>query len=65
MVQLKSEECLAKLFKHVNGSGICIGGRNLSVEVRSFHPQAKAAGKNAGNLLVDARGHDSQGGQCL
>ena len=65
LVQLPSDDALTSLLMHVNGSGIRVGGRNLSIEVRSPHPGCGPAGALAKNMLVHGlRGTDG-GGQCL
>ena len=58
-IQLCSEEALKMLLMHVQGCGIRIGGRNLSVEVRSGHAAADFAGMSACNLVT------GDGGPCL
>ena len=59
--QLPNEDALKTLITRVNGSGVKVAGKCLSVEVRSCHPHAGNAGNDAGNLIV----HAGEGGQCL
>ena len=65
IMQLSSVEALKSIIVHTNGSGVRVGGRNLTVEVRSIHPEASAAGSAAENLVHEGAGSDPGGGQCL
>ena len=67
--QLPDENSLTTLIRLTHGSGVKVGGRNLSVEICSLHPQVTTAGVAAGNL-VHAAGPTGavqvlDGGQCL
>ena len=58
-------EALKHIVMHVNGSGIRVGGKNLSIEVRSPHPDCGPAGALARNMLVPGLRGTDVGGQWL
>jgi len=64
-VQLMSEDALKSIIRHVNGSGIRVGGKNLVVEVRSAHPSGQAPGQAAQNFCSSNGGSPNRGVQCL
>ena len=72
--QLPDEQTLATLIMLTHGSGVRVGGRNLSVEICSLHPRVTTAGVAAGNLSLAEPNSGSQrnleqeidrGGSCL
>ena len=65
VVQLASIEAVKSLIVHTNGSGIRVGGRNLTVEIRSIHPDACTAGFSAENFIDNNAAGGDPGGQCL
>ena len=60
VIQLPSEGALKNVIMHVNGSGVIVGGRSLSIEVSCIHPAACDAGMSAGNFVLGR-----EGGHCL